>query len=140
MIEIFTGLAIPDGEVRFSASRAGGPGGQNVNKVATKVTLTFDVAGSPDLSEAQRAHIRERLATRISRDGILHVVSQRHRTQGANRAAALERFVDLLRYALAEESARVPTRPTPVSRERRVADKKLHARIKESRRRPLPEE
>ncbi len=140
MIEIVEGLAIPEREVEFAASRAGGPGGQNVNKVATKVTLSFDVAHSPSLDDAQRARIRARLATRVTRDGVLRVVSQRHRTQGANRAAALERFVELLRLALAEEAARVPTRPTRVSRERRVSEKKLHARIKESRRRPLTEE
>ncbi len=134
MIEITPFLAIPEGELTFGASRAGGPGGQNVNKVATKVTLTFDVVGSPSLSEAQRTRLRERLATRITRDGVLHVVSQRHRTQGANRAAALERFVELLRGALAEEAARVPTRPTRASKQRRIAEKKLRARVKEARR------
>jgi len=140
MIEIDLGLAIPEWELRFAASRAGGPGGQNVNKVATKVTLSFDVAASPSLDDAQRALIRARLATRITRDGVLHVVSQRHRTQGANRAAALERFVELLKAALAEELARLPTRPTRVSKQRRVAEKKLRSRVKESRRRPSPEE
>ena len=140
MIEITADLAIPEGELTFAASRAGGPGGQNVNKVATKVTLTFDVAGSPSLGEAQRMHIRERLATRITRDGVLHVVSQRHRTQGANRGAALERFIELLRDALAEEAPRVPTRPTHVSRQRRITAKKHRARVKETRRCPLTEE
>ena len=136
MIEIAPGLAIPEGELRFTASRSGGPGGQNVNKVATRVTLIFDVGGSPSLSPDQKARIRERLATRISRDGVLRVVSQRHRTQAANRKAAVERFVELLRVALAEEPPRVPTRPTRVARERRVASKKLRARVKEARRRP----
>ncbi len=140
MIEITEGLAIADAELGFAAARAGGPGGQNVTKVATKVTLSFDVAGSPSLSAAQRARIRERLATRSTRDGVLRVVSQRHRTQGANRAAAFERFVELLRDALTEEAARVPTRPSRVSKQRRVADKKLHARLKASRRRPLPDD
>jgi ribosome-associated protein len=120
MIEIAPGLAIPDAELAFAASRSGGPGGQNVNKVATKVTLTFDVAASPSLTDAQRDRIRARLATRISKDGVLQVVSQRHRTQGANRAAALERFVELLRHALAE--------------------KELHARTKQTRRRVTAEE
>jgi ribosome-associated protein len=140
MIEITANLAIPEGELRFAASRAGGPGGQNVNKVATKVTLTFDVSRSPSLGEVQRARIRDRLATRITRDGVFHVVSQRHRTQGANRAAALERFVELLRDALAQDQPRVATRPTRVSKQRRVTEKKLRARVKATRRRPLPDE
>ena len=140
MIEITADLAIPEGELAFAASRAGGPGGQNVNKVATKVTLTFDVAGSPSLGEAQRARLRERLSTRVTGAGVLRVVSQRHRTQGANRAAALERFVELLRGALAEEAPRVPTRPTRVSKQRRITAKKHRARVKATRRYPLTEE
>jgi ribosome-associated protein len=140
MVEISPGLAIPEGEVTFTASRSGGPGGQNVNKVNTRVTLAFDVARSPTLSPEQKARILERLATRISKGGVLQVVSQRHRTQAANRQATLERFVDLLRMALAEEAPRVPTHPTRVATERRVASKKLRARIKESRRRPSAED
>jgi ribosome-associated protein len=140
MIEITPELAIPDGELTFTASRSGGPGGQNVNKVSTKVTLAFDVAGSPSLSSEQKAHILGRLATRISRGGILRVVSQRHRSQAANREAAVGRLVELLRLALAEEPPRVPTRPTRVAKARRVASKKLRARIKESRRRPSAED
>lgn len=140
MIEITPELAIPDGELTFTASRSGGPGGQNVNKVSTKVTLAFDVTGSPSLSSEQKAHILERLATRISRGGVLRVVSQRHRSQAGNREAAVGRLVELLRLALAEEPPRVPTRPTRVAKERRVVSKKLRARIKESRRRPSAED
>jgi ribosome-associated protein len=136
MIEIAAGLTISDGELTFTASRSGGPGGQNVNKVATRVTLAFDVAGSASLLAAQKALILTRLATRISKDGVLRVVSQRHRSQAANRQAALDRFVELVRGALAEEVPRVATRPTRVAKERRVASKKLRARIKETRRRP----
>ncbi len=140
MIDVTPGLAIPDAELSFAASRSGGPGGQNVNKVATKVTLSFAVASSPSLTDEQRRRILARLATRISKDGVLRVVSQRHRTQGANRAAALERFVALLAAALAVEPDRVPTRPTRVSRQRRVSEKKLRARTKQTRRRVEPEE
>ena len=140
MIDVTPGLAIPDAELSFAASRSGGPGGQNVNKVATKVTLTFAVASSPSLTDEQRVRILARLATRISKDGVLRVVSQRHRTQGANRAAALERFVALLAAALAVEPDRVPTRPTRVSRQRRVSEKKLRARTKQTRRRVALEE
>ena len=136
MIEIAPGFTIPEGELRFTASRSGGPGGQNVNKVATRVTLTFDVGGSPSLSPGQKARVLERLATRISGDGGLRVVSQRHRTQAANRKAALERFVELLRLAFTEEPPRVPTRPTRGAKERRVTSKKLRGRLKQERARP----
>jgi len=136
MIEISPGLAIPDWEITFRASRSSGPGGQNVNKVNTRVTLSFDVVESPTLGPQQKVRILERLATRISKDGVLQVVSQRHRTQAGNRQAALERFVELLRMALAREAPRVPTRPTRMATERRVASKKLRARVKEFRRRP----
>ena len=140
MIEIAAGFAIPDGEITFTASRSGGPGGQNVNKVATRVTLAFDVTGSSSLSEDQKALILARLATRISKDGVLRVVSQRHRSQAANRRAAVERFIELVSGALVEDIRRVPTRPHRASRERRVASKKLHARLKEFRRRPAADE
>ncbi|MDD5562892.1 MAG: alternative ribosome rescue aminoacyl-tRNA hydrolase ArfB [Thermoanaerobaculaceae bacterium] len=140
MIEIAPGFAIPDAELGFAASRSGGPGGQNVNKVATRVTLTFDVGSSPSLTDEQRSRIRSRLARRISKDGVLQVVSQRHRTQGANRAAALARFVELLQAALAADLPRLATRPSRGAKERRVEEKKLRARAKESRRRVVPDE
>jgi ribosome-associated protein len=139
VIEVAPGLLIPDQELGFAASRSGGPGGQNVNKVSSKVTLTFDVAHSPSLSEAQRRRILERLATRITKDGVLQVTSQRHRTQGANREAAMERFVELLRWALAEEAPRVPTRVPRQARERRLDEKKRHSRTKRERTAPIDE-
>jgi len=140
MIDVTPVLAIPEAELVLTASRSGGPGGQNVNKVATKVTLYFDVAGSPSLGPEQRERILARLATRISGDGVLRVSSQVHRTQSANRAQALARFIELLRWALAEEAPRKPTRPTRAARERRIADKRLHSRVKDARRRPATDE
>src|SRR3954453_10707281 len=100
MIPIDDNLAIPEEELSFATSRSGGPGGQNVNKLETRVTLRFDLAASPSLSEEQKSRLRERLSTRITRSGVLHVTAQKHRTQGANRDAALERFAELLREAL----------------------------------------
>jgi len=136
MIEILPGVAISEAELTFTASRSGGPGGQNVNKVATRVTLRFDVEASPSLSPDQKARILKRLATRISKGRILQVVSQRHRTQAANRRAALERFVELLRAALARETPRVPTRPSRSARERRLTSKIHRGSLK--RQRSLP--
>jgi len=133
VIEIAQGLALADDEVRFVASRSQGPGGQNVNKVASRVTLLFDVGRSPALSDGQRRLIRGRLAGRISAGGILRVSSQRHRGQAANRRAALERFVELLAQALRPRAQRVATRPTAAARERRIGDKRRRARLKAGR-------
>jgi len=140
MIAVTGSLEIPESELTFTATRSSGPGGQHVNKTATRITLRFDVARSPSLSAEQRQRILERLATRVSGEGILSVVSQRHRSQARNRQAALERFVDLLRAALARARSRTPTRATAASRERRVREKKERAQVKAARRRPASEE
>src|SRR5262245_26618746 len=97
------GLAIPEHEVTFTASRSSGPGGQNVNKVSSRVTLTFDVSASTALSQEQKRRIVVRLATRINKEGILRIVSQKTRSQELNRSDALDRFSDLLRNALTEQ-------------------------------------
>ena len=137
MVEITPTLAVPEQELAFQASRSSGPGGQNVNKVSSKVTLAFDVAHAPSLDEAQRARILERLATRITKEGVLRVSSQRHRTQGANREAALERFVELLRFALSDDAPRVATRLPRAVKQRRLEDKRRRARIKRERSAPV---
>lgn len=134
MIEITPALAISELELRFAASRSGGPGGQNVNKVATRVTLSFDVAGSPSLTPEQKLRISAGLATRMSRGGVLRVVAQLHRTQSANRKAVRERFIELLQVVLAEEAPRVPTRPSRAAKERRLVEKTLRSRRKAERR------
>lgn len=137
MIPIDDHLAIPDEEVSFATSRSGGPGGQNVNKLETRVTVRFDLANSPSLSEEQKARLRERLATRITRDGALQVTSQRHRSQGANREAAVERFAELLRENLREEPPRKKTRPSRAAKARRLDEKRRQSRRKRERSTPV---
>jgi len=132
-IRINARLAIPRRELVFVFSRAAGPGGQNVNKVNTRATLLFDVARSPSLGDEQRARIVSALATRITKEGILRVTSQKHRTQKANREEALARFETLLRGALERRRARRPTVPTPQSRRRRLEHKRRAGRLKAQR-------
>ncbi len=123
-------LAIPHEELRFSASRGGGPGGQHVNKVSSRIILRFDVAGSPSLSNSQKALIRSRLSTRINRVGELRVVCGRQRSQTANRREAVERFVDLLRSALKRRKRRVATGVPRNERRRRLETKRRRGQIK----------
>ena len=133
MIEISNEISIPEEELRFTASLSGGPGGQNVNKVNTRVTLWFDVANSPSLSQEHKALITSRLGSRISKLGVLRVVSQQTRSQMANREAAVERFVELLRSAVKREKTRRKTGVSKMAKERRLEEKKQHGLLKRGR-------
>jgi len=133
MIAIRSDLSLPEGELRFSVSRSGGPGGQHVNKVSTRVSLEFDVDASPSLSDAQKRKIHERLSSRLTRDGRLRLSCGVHRSQAANRREVVERFVRLLGEALRPRRRRVPTKIPPAARIRR-RDEKLHrSRLKRER-------
>ena len=129
-------LTIDDDELRFEFSRSSGPGGQNVNKVETKVRLLFDLRSSRSLTSEQRAQIAERLATRITKEGTLYVSSQRHRSREANRKATVDRFVELLADALAEDEPRVKTRVPRAQRKKRLESKRRRSRKKASRTKP----
>ncbi|MCL5734031.1 MAG: aminoacyl-tRNA hydrolase [Actinobacteria bacterium] len=133
MVAVTDTLDIPDAELSFTTSRSGGPGGQNVNKVSTRVTLLFDVDHSPSLNDEQRFLVRTRLSGRISREGVLRVIAQRHRTQLANKDDALRRFATLLRMALSEQEARIPVGVPEAVNERRLAAKRLRSRLKQDR-------
>jgi ribosome-associated protein len=133
MIEITDDIVISDDELVFKASRSRGPGGQNVNKVSTRVTLFFDVANCKGLSDDQRTRILKRLRTRADKNGVLRVVSQRHRTQKANRQAAKERLIELLVGALAKRPVRKKTKVPASAIQRRLAEKKRRSLLKQQR-------
>lgn len=132
-IEVNERLAIPAGEVRYIASRSGGPGGQNVNKVNSKVTLLFDVGASAALTDDEKDRVRARLATRISGDDVFQVSSQRFRTQLANREAATLRFAELLASALREKKRRRATRVPRASVQKRLEAKRARSLQKRDR-------
>jgi len=132
-INITEKVSIPLNELRFTASRSSGPGGQNVNKVNTRMTLWFDVADSPSLSDRQKELIRNHLPTRINKSGVLRVVSQKHRTQVSNRDEAVKRFASLLGESLQEALPRRKRAVPMAARERRLDEKKHRSRIKSIR-------
>ena len=140
MVRINDQVAIDDGDLGFEFSRSSGPGGQNVNKVETKVRLLFDVRASGSLTADQRDRIEERLATRITKDHVLYVTSQRHRTREANRRAAVERFTELLDEVLAEEEPRIASKVPKAQRNRRLQSKRRRSQKKALRTRPEDEE
>jgi len=126
-------MDIPESELEFVASRSGGPGGQNVNKVSSRITLRFDVERSTALNPDQRRRIRTKLASRISKDGVLQVSSQRTRSQDLNREEALLRFAELLREAIREQKRRVKTKASRHSKEERLHEKRKRTEVKQAR-------
>ena len=124
---------IPAQELQFQFVRAAGPGGQNVNKVATAAQLRFDLAGTQALSPGVKARLRALAGNRITSDGTLLIVARNHRTQEGNRREALQRLADLLARASIEPTIRRATRPTFGSRQRRLESKRERKRTKQLR-------
>lgn len=133
MIEINSRIVIPEEELTFKFSRSGGPGGQNVNKVNTRVTLLFDAANATSFSDAEKKRILKRLATRANKQGIVRVVSQRYRTQKANREATIERLGELLRGALKKKAMRKKTAVPEHARQKRLEEKRRRSLLKRQR-------
>lgn len=132
-IKITDRLFIPEEELLFTASRSSGAGGQNVNKVSTRITLWFDVLQSPTLSEKEKRLLLDKLSTRINKGGWLWVNAQQTRSQAANRELALQRFSELLGRALVQPRLRKKTRVPERAREERMTDKKRRSRLKANR-------
>jgi ribosome-associated protein len=133
MIKISRGIFISEDELVFKFSRGGGPGGQNVNKVNTRVTAFFDAANSRGFSDAQKKRILKGLASRADKDGVIRVVSQRHRTQKANRDAAVERLEELLIGVLKKKKVRRKTRVPEAAKRERLEKKKRRGFLKRQR-------
>jgi len=130
MIRITERISLADEEIEESFVRASGPGGQNVNKLSSAVQLRFDVRRSPSLPDDVRVRLETMAGRRLTRDGVLVIIAQRHRTQERNRQDARDRLIDLIARASVAPTPRRPTRPTRASRERRLAHKKHRGGIK----------
>ncbi|MBC7262985.1 MAG: aminoacyl-tRNA hydrolase [Chloroflexi bacterium] len=126
-------VVIPLSELHYRFSHSSGPGGQHVNRTATRVELLFDVRNSPSLDEQQRERVLTTLASYIDKDGVLHLASSASRSQLRNREEVTVRFMTLIRRALRLPKRRRPTRPTRESRERRLAAKRRRSQIKQER-------
>jgi ribosome-associated protein len=133
MIPVTPRISLREDEIAESFIRASGPGGQNVNKVATAVELRFDAKSSPSLPDDIKARLRRLAGGRMTDEGILIIRSERHRSQERNRADALAKLVSLVRAAAERPKPRRPTKPTRASQERRLKRKNRHSRIKKLR-------
>jgi ribosome-associated protein len=126
-------LKIPYAELQFKTSRSGGPGGQNVNKLETRVEVLFDVANSPSLPNHIHQRLLNSLTSQLDSSGILHIVVQDTRSQWKNKQLAIERLTNLLKSALIVRKKRIATKPTHTAREVRLRTKKAWSKTKQLR-------
>jgi len=137
MLEITPSFFLDERELQLEYIRASGPGGQNVNKVATAVQLRFDIFNSPSLASDHKGRLIRLAGNRVTADGVLILEAKRFRTQAQNRQDATQRFVDLVRKALVPPKPRKKTRPTAASKTRRLNAKKIRGEIKRIRKQPI---
>jgi ribosome-associated protein len=133
MIRVTDTLSIPDEEIEESFVRSSGPGGQNVNKLSTAVQLRFDVRRSPSLTNDVALRLMRIAGKRLTKDGVLVLIAQNHRTQERNRADARERLAEMIREALVRPVPRKATKPTRASKTKRLEGKKIRSDIKKMR-------
>lgn len=133
MIDFHLMKTIPESELNFEYIHSSGPGGQNINKVASAVRLRFDVRNSPSISEEIKLRLIKIAGKRVSTNGILVIEAKRYRLQESNRQDALRRLQDLLNLALVQPKIRRPTKPRPASKEKRLEEKKKRGEIKRAR-------
>ena len=140
MLEVTEQIRIPPEEFEWSFARSGGPGGQNVNKVASKAVLRWDVRNSPSVPDDVKARFLAQQRQRITTEGVLVMSSQRSRDQERNREDCLEKLRELLARAATVEKPRKKSKPTRASKRRRVEEKRRRSATKQARRRPAREE
>ena len=133
MIKVDSSTFISEDKMFFKFSRSGGPGGQNVNKVSSRVTLFFDVAGSGELTKTQKSRILKQLARRVDKDGMIRVISQKYRTQAANRKSAVRRLEELLKAALKDRPVRRKTAVPCKEKLKRLEEKRRRSFVKKQR-------
>jgi ribosome-associated protein len=134
MIRVNAGISLDDSEIEESFIRSSGPGGQNVNKVASAVQLRFDVWRSPSLPKEVKVRLSRLAGRKLTNEGVLVITAQRHRSQDHNRKDALDRLIELIRLAAIRPTVRKPTTPTRASRHKRLQVKKLRGSVKKLRR------
>jgi ribosome-associated protein len=133
MIRVTPRISLDEDELQETFVRSSGPGGQNVNKVATAVELRFDLARSPSIPEPVKARLASLAGSRLTKEGVVIIFSQEHRTQERNRAEAREKLFSLIREAAIVPRVRRPTKPTRASKERRLASKTIRSGVKRGR-------